>query len=70
MDSAGGVWMAGDGLWMHQSNTDTVHDLSDLGVLGYGEILAVGVDPDEPFGIVLSIEDRGLAVLRTTPPSE
>lgn len=69
-DSAGGVWMAGDGLWMYQPEADAAHDLSGLGVLGYGPILAMATVPTEPFGVVLSIEDRGLVFLQTVPSSD
>ena len=62
--------MAGDGLWMYQADSGALHDFSDLDVLDYGDALALGTDPDEPFGIVLSLEDRGLVFLRTVPPAE
>jgi hypothetical protein len=68
-DSAGGVWMAGDGLWMYQPEAGAAHDLSGLGVLAYGQILAMATVPTDPFGIVLSIEDRGLVFLRTATSS-
>lgn len=62
--------MAGDGLWMYQPEADAAHDLSDLEVLGYGQILAMATVPTEPFGVVLSIEDRGLVFLQTAASSD
>ena len=59
-DGSGRLWLAGDGLWLVDPETDEPIALEALPMLGRSGVAAIAPDPERPDGVITAIEGRGV----------
>lgn len=59
-DGSGRLWLAGDGLWLVDPETDEPVAMEALPMLGRSKVAAIAPDPERPDGVVAAIEGRGV----------
>ncbi len=58
--------MAGEGLWVVDADGKRLNDCGPLPMIGRTPIATIAADPDHRDGVIVALEDRGVAFVRVS----